>query len=115
MIRLFALEVLGFVIVVMADLQKCAIGHGRIQLPRRSGQEVSGEALQRFKLFIADVRAHVLLEPEDKEPPTAFVRRKECSRSATLAPSRERNPLLDKTTAQISINQASDHFGHCTA
>jgi hypothetical protein len=34
MIRLFTLDVLGFVIVVMADLQKCAIGHGRIQRPK---------------------------------------------------------------------------------
>src|SRR3972149_6097218 len=99
-IRLLALR-----LVVMANLLQCSVRNGRVQLRRGSRQQVGGEVLQRFELLVADVRALVLLEPENEKPSAPPAGRHECSRPAALAPTRKRNPLLDDAATQLGIDQ----------
>jgi hypothetical protein len=80
----------------MANLLQCSVRNGCSQLRRGSRQQVGGEVLQGFEFLVADVRALVLLETEDEEPPAALVGRYECSRPTALAPTWKPNALLTR-------------------
>ena len=74
------------------------------------GQQFRGEQLQRHKLDTFDVVSIVLAETEQKDPTATPTSSNQCSRSATLAATRERHTLLDDATTQISIDQPVTHL-----
>jgi hypothetical protein len=68
------------------------------------GEPIRHDLPERRQLFIVDVVAFILGEPEEKD----CTIRPECDqhpKAASLALARPGDPLLDKAAAEISINQ----------
>jgi hypothetical protein len=81
-----------------------------VELGRGQIEQVSGQIPQRFQLPACDIVAVVLFETENKEPAVSPVGGHQSPRAAALAPSRQRYPLFQNATAQISVDKAVLHF-----